>query len=213
MKMQNFKFGFMALGLIVVSGMSSASFAMATCGACDSAIKMTKSFQALNFKNEADRSKGGLLAIEAAKALENFTKLPKSDPTRLKVFTSLLPLVREAGPYDGESQLAEVLAAEIKSDAKLKSAYADFMKSTSRAASTSSTPSTPSTGAINTASKADSSVGNTLSVCKTNRMQTSVDEALCRMDSGVKGQDPADSKMAAKAKSCIKPFNFEDCIK
>ena len=177
------------LALSLVAAFASASLASAACPTCDAATKLTKELKALNYASEADRSKGGLLALDAVKTFEQATKLPKKD-ARSKAFSSALPMVREAAPYDGESQLAELLAATIKADAKLKAEYEGYMKSLPKKTA---------------ANKADA--------CKTEQLKASVDEVLCRMGAGVKGQDPASAKMQADAKSCIRPFNFEECSK
>jgi hypothetical protein len=176
--------------LFVFALVGSSSLARAACPACDANMKMTKEFQALNYKIEADRSKGGLLAIEAAKSLESFSKLSKKDANRAKTFSSILPLAREAAAYDGEAQMAELLAGAIKDDAKLKRAYDNYLKALPK-----------------------KSPSNKVDSCKTEQLKASVDEITCRTSAGVKGQDPADAKQAASAQKCVKPFNFEDCIK
>lgn len=172
-------------GLAVVMSNADA-VAAAPCTACDRIAKLTKETKALNYKNEKERFDGQSKVMATVEELEKFEKVSKKDANRSKIFSALLALSREAGPYDIESQIAQMLGFAIKKDAGLKKSYESYLKSLGK-------------------EKAPE-------LCKTQRMETSVSERLCLESAGIKGQEVSD-KQAEKVKACVKAFSFEDCIK
>ena len=188
----------LALGLTVsmmtaaagatAAGKTAAKTAKAEkCAGCAKAQKLAQELKALSYAKDADRLKGNEKAVAAATELEKFQKLPKKDANRLKLFGDLLVLSREAGPFDGESQVSQVLSDVVQSDAELKKAYDSYIQS------------------VKAGPKAEQ--------CKTAQLDKTVSSIICLDKAGVKGQDLATATDPAKAKTCSLSFNYESCLK
>jgi hypothetical protein len=164
----------------------SANAKTAACTACSKTDQLTSDLKALNYFKSSDQMKGQQDAEAATLQLSDFSKVSKSDSNRTQLFKSLLGLVREAGLYDGESSLADILAGELKDDAGLRSLYTAYIK---------------------TAPKAPRA-----EYCKTRRMETSVAQDLCYKGAGMTGQDAANDQQDQKSKNCIRAFNADSCL-
>lgn len=181
----------LALGLTMTmmsaGAMAAGKAKTEKCGDCVKAQKLTRELKSLNYSKDADRLKGNEKAVAAAAELEKFQKISKKDANRMKLFNDLLVLSREAGPFDGESQVSQVLTDVVQSDADLKKAYDAYI------------------GSVKAGSKAEQ--------CKTAQLDKAVSSNICLDKAGVKGQDLATAKDPAKAKTCSLTFNYETCLK
>jgi len=160
----------------------------AKCKSCQSADALAKDLSQLDYQRDEDKDKGDLKALNAVSQLESFEKLPAADPQRTQLFSSLVSLSREASPYDGESQLAQILAKLITQDEGLKKTFA---------ADLAAMPKTPGTAAS----------------CKTQQLESRVNEASCLKKAKLVGQQPMGEKQEAATKACTDTFNYSKCLK
>ena len=157
------------------------------CDVCEKSKKNSDQLKKLKYADTEQRFKGEEIANDSVSFIEEFSKMNKSDGQREVAFSGLLTLIREASPYDGEGQLAQGLAELVKQDAGLKADYEKFLKSQ---------PKTPA---------------KSFEACKTQLLQTNVEQNLCMGIDTTKSQDAPGPK--ADAKTCNATFNFETCQK
>ncbi len=181
---QRIKMKGLAILLLTISGVAHAG---SPPSASEIARTLTKEIHSLNYANEDQRFTGGQKARKGVVLFETFAKLPKADKERAKLFKELMILVREAGPFDEENQLAEVLADTMKADASLKASYKEYVQSLS------SSP-------------------KGIEQCKSLQFESNVGETSCLMEAGISSsQDIAASERSA-AKKCQRPFSFDACL-
>jgi hypothetical protein len=161
--------------------------AQPACSACTTADNLRKDLQKqkLTYGNDQDRLKGGETVTATVTQLQDFSKVPSSSSTRPQLFTSLLDLSREAAPFDGEGQIADVLADMIIKDASLRTRFSTYLAGQSKAPG--------------------------VEFCKSKLLENSVAQDVCLQEGGMKGQGGnASAKLAEK---CSKKFDFSECLK
>jgi hypothetical protein len=180
------------LVLVPVCIVSLQAFAITVaknCPPCVQADQLKQEIAKLNYSSDTDQLTGDKKVRKAATLVEAFAKTSKEDKTHSELFSSLLPLVREAAPYDSESELTGMVSTLMKKEPELKVSYRAYMSDLLA-----------------------SSAKKGIEFCKTQLMQNSIQEASCTMNSGLDGQDIVESKRQEAAK-CIRHFNFETCLK
>jgi hypothetical protein len=139
-------------------------------------------FSTLDYRNEDDRRTGYRLTTPVVLQFQNFLALAPSAPDRVPLFQELLVTLREAGPYDGEGRLTQMLAQTVDADAALRSVYDEYVRSL---------------GAPD---------------CKTRRLTADVDRALCLKSIGLVGQDFSGRTPINAAAACAAPFDYLSCV-
>ena len=159
-----------------------------SCVYCENIKKLTATLRGLDYSKEEDRYKGSETVIGAVEKLKSFKELDKRNPKRQEAFEDSIELVLLGGPFDGESQLAQVFSEFIETEKELNAAYEKQLK------------------------QLESKATETLAKCRVQRIKTSVSEILCLEKAGTKGADSGDKTKEREAKKCIQKFNFEQCL-
>lgn len=122
----------------------------------------------------------------ALNAVRSFLELPETAEDRDSKFEEIVKMARDTVPNDVEGQLAQSIAQKIATDGALRrkfSSVIDSMRS-----------------------------GETkIDRCKTLALQATVNENLCLIAAGVKGQDHH-REDATALNQCLQGFDFEHCL-
>lgn len=103
--------------LMVVAVLLACRASMAAdCPLAEKFERSARSFLALDFKNERERTKGEeassatIDSRDASESLEKFDRMPRKDRCRLVTWKAFVDMSRAHAPFDGESGAAGIIA-------------------------------------------------------------------------------------------------------
>ncbi len=166
------------------------------CSTCESLQKTRKKLEKLNVSNSKDRAEGDGLVIKIVPDFMSYKNGLKTNSLKKDVavnasslkaqFEEMLLVALHGAPFDGENQMAQILADDIHSDKATKAIYESFLK--------------------------DHPSLEKAPDCKLELIKNSIAESLCMLESNLTGSDTGDAKKEEAALKCIRKFNFNECI-
>ncbi|MBX3019969.1 MAG: hypothetical protein KF767_18930 [Bdellovibrionaceae bacterium] len=108
----------MKIAIVLVTMILGIAQAQA-CVSCNEIAKTTKEFGALNPRSTVDQETGGKLIDPMMKTIRaGVNEAAKNSKLRTRLWSDLFAMVTAAGPYDFESQGAQLLHEGLRRDAK-----------------------------------------------------------------------------------------------